>query len=180
MSSGLLTRRSTVAPETWTPEGTIVLQRYRNALGRQEGAIVLLYTADAGTSRPRYAVACLGCSYRQAADGTAWFTEDDAARDANAHATGCRALARGVPERPDAATAEAMIRAQVENKRETSRARPVHLVDFHGMRVDLQRSTDWIKHALFLLAQSQPDLLTATPTNSGTGTRFEVQPDPVA
>lgn len=177
MSSGR--QPAAPAPETWTPEGTIVLQRYRNALGKQEGAIVLVYTADADTPRPRYAVACLGCSYRQAADGTAWFTEDDASRDANSHASYCRALARGVPERPDADTAEALIRTQVENKRQATNTRPVHLVDFHGVRVDLQRSTDWIKHALFRLAQSEPDLLTATRAISGSGTRFEVQPDRV-
>ncbi|MFC9654102.1 MULTISPECIES: hypothetical protein [unclassified Streptomyces] len=37
------------APETWTPEGTIVSQRYR-AL---EGATVLVYTADADRSTAR-------------------------------------------------------------------------------------------------------------------------------
>jgi hypothetical protein len=84
-----------------------------------------------------------------------------------------------VPERPDAATAEAVIRVQVENKREYSRARLVHLLDFHVVRVDLQRSTDWIKHALFRLAQTAPDLLTATPTGFGNGTRLYVQPYPV-
>ncbi|WP_331720263.1 hypothetical protein OG985_50000 (plasmid) [Streptomyces sp. NBC_00289] len=179
MSSGLLNRRPTApAPETWTPEGTIVLQRYRNALGPAEGAIVLVYTAD--TLRSRYAVACLGCSYREAGTGSGWFTENDAGRDANAHATHCRALNRGVPERPDADTAEALIRAQVENTRDPVKAGPVHLGDFHGLRVDLQRTTDWIKHALFRIAQSQPDLLTATPASPGGGTRFDVQPYSVA
>ncbi|MFI6494365.1 hypothetical protein [Streptomyces sp. NPDC050564] len=42
-------------PAKGTPEGAIVVQRYR-AL---EGAIVLVYTADADTIRPRCATACL-------------------------------------------------------------------------------------------------------------------------
>jgi len=46
--------------ETWKPEGVIVTQRFLGLAG----AVVLVYTADAGVNGTYYAIACLGCSYR--------------------------------------------------------------------------------------------------------------------
>ena len=77
----LFTRPSpAAAPETWTPEGTVVSQRYR-AL---EGATVLVYTADTDRGTPRYGAACLGCTYRadRNASGNV-MTEPDAAQARN-------------------------------------------------------------------------------------------------
>ena len=173
----LLTRRPAVPdPQTWTPEGTIVVQRY----GALKDVIVILYTAaDADRLHPRYAVACLGCSYRESLNGAGWLSEQDAGLDANGHASTCRALPRGVPARPDDDTADALIRAQVENNRVTTKARVLHVSDALGVRVDLQRSTDWIKHALVRLAHAEPGLLTATPEDADGSTQFAVQPSPV-
>ncbi|WP_179202300.1 hypothetical protein [Streptomyces caniscabiei] len=52
----------------------------------------------------------------------------------------------------------------------------MHISDFNAIRIDLQRPTDWIKALLTDLAQADPGFLTATPTGSGQGTRFTVQP----
>jgi len=91
----LFTRSTTASPETWTPEGTRVSQRYR-AL---EGSIVVYTDADRGTAY--YAAACLGCTFRAARNGSAPLTETDAADLANAHASSCRAMPGGVPVQPD-------------------------------------------------------------------------------
>lgn len=161
------------APETWTPEGTIVAQRYR-ALG---GATVLVYTADADRSTAYYAIACLGCTDR--ADRNAShlpMSQTDAAQAANTHAAVCRAMPCGVPAQPDDAQAVDLIRTRLWARRCVAQPYPVHLAEFNAVRVDLQRTTDWIKAALAFLAQSEPGFLTATPTDSGQGTRFTVQP----
>ncbi|WP_326680928.1 hypothetical protein [Streptomyces sp. NBC_01237] len=170
----LFTRTApTAVPETWTPEGTIVSQRYR-AL---EGATVLVYTADTNHGTPPYVAACLGCTHRADRNTAgALMTEAEAARAANAHATTCRALPRGVPARPDDTAAAALIRTRLWAHRYSTTPHPVRLSDFDVLRVDLQRHTDWIKAALASLAQTEPGFLTATPTSSGQGTRFTVQP----
>jgi hypothetical protein len=176
MVPSLLTRRPAVPdPQTWTPEGTSVIRRY----GALKDAIVLVYTADAETLHPRYAVACLGCTYRESLNGAGWLSEQDAGLDANGHASTCRAMPSGVPVRPDDDAADTLIRAQVENNRVTTKARALHLADVLGVRVDLQRSTDWIKQALHRLAHAEPGLLTATPASADGGTHFTVQPYPV-
>ncbi|MFJ3728528.1 hypothetical protein ACIPYQ_39000 [Streptomyces sp. NPDC090045] len=165
--------RPAPAPETWTPEGTLVSQRYR-AL---EGATVLVYTADADRGTAHYAAACLGCTYR--ADQNAShnpMSEAEAAKAANAHAAACRSMPRGVPTRPDDTEAAELIRTRLWHHRYGTIPRPVHLADFNALRVDLQRSTDWIKALLASLARTEPGFLTATPTSSGQGTRFAVQP----
>ncbi|MER6290657.1 hypothetical protein [Streptomyces sviceus] len=92
--------RPAPAPETWTPEGTLVSQRNR-AL---EGATVLVCTAIPDRGTTRYAAASLGCTYRanRTASGNV-MTEPDAAQAANTHATDCRAVPRGIPTRPTAA-----------------------------------------------------------------------------
>ncbi|WPO76280.1 hypothetical protein [Streptomyces sp. KN37] len=160
-------------PETWTPQGTLVSQRYR-AL---EGAIVLVYTADADRGSAKHAVACLGCIYRAATNAAHNpMSEADAAKAANAHAAGCRAMPRGVPARPDDTEAAEMIRTRLGSRRYGKTPHPVHISDFNAIRVDLQRPTDWIKALLTDLAQSDPGFLTATPTSFGEGTRFTVQP----
>ncbi|MEU5902310.1 hypothetical protein [Streptomyces venezuelae] len=165
--------RPALVPETWTPQGTLVSQRYR-AL---EGAIVLVYTADTGQGTAKYSVACLGCVYRTATN-TAHnpLSEADAAKAANAHAGGCRAMPRGVPARPDDPEAAEMIRTRLWARRYGTALHPVHISDFNTLRVDLQRPTDWIKALLTDLAHSDPGFLTATPTSFGEGTRFTVQP----
>ncbi|WP_331735240.1 hypothetical protein OG590_40070 (plasmid) [Streptomyces goshikiensis] len=165
--------RTAPAPETWTPEGTIVSQRYR-AL---EGATVLVYTADTGQGTYRYAAACLGCTYR--ADRNARgnvMTEPEAAHDANTHATECRAVPRGVPDRPDDTEAAKLIRTRLWARRYASAPHQVRLSDFTGLRVDLQRPTTWIKDRLSDVAQAEPGFLTETPTSAGKDIRFTVQP----
>ena len=159
------------APETWTPEGTIVSQRYR-AL---EGATVLVFTSDTDQDASRYAAACLGCTYR--ADRNARgnvMTEPEAAQDANAHATACRAVPRGVPARPDDTEAAKLIRTRLWARRYGSAPHQVRLSDFTGLRVDLQRPTAWMKAVLSGIAQADPGFHTAAP--SGQGVRFTVQP----
>ncbi|MGV9883330.1 hypothetical protein [Streptomyces sp. NPDC003006] len=162
-----------LVPETWTPEGTLVSQRYR-AL---EGAIVLVYTADAGRASAKCAVACLGCTYRAATNAAHNpMSETDAAKAANAHAASCRAIPRGVPAGPDDTAAAEMIRTRLWARRYGKTPYPVHISDFNAIRVDLQRATDWIKALLTDLAQSDPGFLAATPTSFGEGTRFTVRP----
>lgn len=165
--------RPAPSPESWTPQGTVVSQRYR-AL---EGATVLVYTADADRGTTHHAAACLGCTYR-ADQNTAHnpMSEAEAAKAANAHAAACRAVPRGVPARPDDTEAAELIRTRLWRHRYGTQPHPVHLADFHALRVDLQRTTDWIKALLTGLAETDPGFLTATPTSSGQGVRFTVQP----
>lgn len=165
--------RPAPAPETWTPEGTLVSQRYR-AL---EGATVLVYTADAIPGTAQYAAACLGCTHR--ADRNAArnpMTETDAAQAANDHASACRALPRGVPARPDDTAAAELVRTRLWNRRFDSNPRLVHVCDFDALRIDLQRTTDWIKALLADLAQAEPGFLTATPPSPSQEARFTLQP----
>ncbi|MGW4688520.1 hypothetical protein ACWEPM_26995 [Streptomyces sp. NPDC004244] len=167
----LFTRSTT--PETWTPEGTVVSQRYR-AL---EGAIVLVYAADADRGTAYYAVACLGCTFRVDENASHYpMSETEAAHAANSHATSCRAMPRGVPARPDDDKATDLVLDQLWRRRGTH-ATPIHIANFNALRVDLQRSTDWVKALLATIAHDEPDFLTATHTPSG-GTRFTIQPHP--
>lgn len=161
------------APETWTPEGALVSQRYR-AL---EGATVLVYTAVADRGTAYYAAACLGCTYR-ADETTAHnrMSEAEAAMAANAHASACRAMPRGVPARPEDPEAVELVRSRLWRQRYGKAPRTVHLAEFNALRVDLQSSTHWIKALLESLVQAEPGFLTAAPTRDGQGTRFTVQP----
>ncbi|MCY0946511.1 hypothetical protein [Streptomyces antarcticus] len=174
MLSSLFARPVPVpVPETWTPEGTLVSQRYR-AL---EGATVLLYTADADRGVVYYAVACLGCTYRADRNDVGnLMGEPDAAKAANAHAATYRSMPRGVPARPDDTAAAELIRTRLWSHRYSKTPHPVHLSGLNALRVDLQRSTDWIKALLTGLAQTEPGFITAEPTSSGQGVRFTVQP----
>ncbi|WP_053199804.1 hypothetical protein [Streptomyces viridochromogenes] len=162
-----------LAPETWTPEGTLVSQRYR-AL---EGATVLVYTSDTDQGTPRYAAACLGCTHRRERNASGnVMTEAEAAQAANAHAAACRAVPRGIPARPDDTQAAKMIRTRLWARRYGTAPHQVRLSDFTGLRVDLQRPTDWIMALLSDIAQADPGFLAATSASSGQGTRFTVQP----
>ncbi|WP_414170917.1 hypothetical protein ACMATS_37955 (plasmid) [Streptoverticillium reticulum] len=175
-SSPFTHRPATPDPETWTPEGTIVVQRYR-AL---EGATVLVYTASGERGTSFYAAACLGCTFR-AAKTTAHnpMSEQDAAAAANAHAAGCRAMPRGVPAAPDGDQAATIVRSRLWSKRTYSdQPHIVNLSDFHQDRVDLRRPADFIKRTMLQLVDDEPDFLTTEPCSSGTGTRFLVQPHP--
>ncbi|MFJ3519827.1 hypothetical protein [Streptomyces sp. NPDC090131] len=165
--------RPAPAPDIWTPEGTLVSQRYR-AL---EGATVLVYTADTDRAGTRYAVACLGCTHR--ADRTAAgnvMKESEAALSANDHAATCRAVPRGVPAPPSDTEAAKLIRTLLWARRYGSAPHRVRLSDFTVLRVDLQRSTDWIRAVLRDTAQADPGFLAAAPAGFGQGTRFTVQP----
>ncbi|MFD9396494.1 hypothetical protein ACFWBB_38865 [Streptomyces sp. NPDC060000] len=165
--------RAAPAPETWTPEGTVVAQRYR-AL---EGATVLVYTADTDQGTPRYVAACLGCTHRADRNSAGnVMTEAEAASDANAHAAACRAVSRGVPARPDDTEVAKLIRTRLWARRYGNKPHPVRLSEFNGLRVDLQRPTDWIKAVLVDMAQADPGFLAAEPVDSGQGVRFTVQP----
>ncbi|GAA1143522.1 hypothetical protein GCM10009577_79370 [Streptomyces javensis] len=113
MALSLFTRRPAVQdPTTWTPPGTIVVQRYRNIVGPAEGAIVLVYTVDSDRRSGYFATACLGCTYRAASsDRLSRLTEKAAADLANAHAASCRAMNCGVPAGPDDTEAAQMVRS---------------------------------------------------------------------
>lgn len=164
-------------PTTWTPPGTTVVQRYRDAAGEREGAVVLVYTAADDRSSAYFAAACLGCTYRAVSNSRrSRLTETEAADLANTHAAGCRAMNRGVPAAPDDTEAATMVRSRLWGLRQhgTTNAHYVSLSDFHTDRVDLQRGDDFIKQTMLQLTRSEPDFLTA----SDTGTQFLVQPHP--
>lgn len=163
---------SAPGPEAWTPEGALVSQRYR-AL---EGATVLVYTADADRGTAYYAAACPGCTYRASETAADYpMSEAEAAKAANAHASACRAMPRGVPARPEDPEAVELVRSRLSRHRYGTGPRRVHIADFNALRADLQRSTPWIKALLESLAQAEPGFLTAAPTSDGR-TRFTVQP----
>ncbi|MFJ3714028.1 MULTISPECIES: hypothetical protein [unclassified Streptomyces] len=177
----LFARRPHVHPTAWTPNGTTVVQRYRNAAGEREGAIVLVYTADKESDFQYFAAACLGCTYRAASDSRrARLAEAEAAGLANTHAASCRAMNRGVPAAPDDAEAAAIVHSRLWGLRKygTGNAHYVSLSDFHVDRVDLQRQAGFIEQTMVQLAQSEPDFLTSKPYFCGTGTQFMVQPHP--
>ncbi|MFF2927165.1 hypothetical protein ACFVTP_32975 [Streptomyces celluloflavus] len=165
-------------PETWTPEGVTVAQRYLGLAG----AITLVYTADTGWHGDHYAVACLGCTYRTAREERRTYadllTQEQAAEAANTHAGTCRALPRPLPERPDDETARDIVRSCLHAKRRAAEDFPVFLTDFHLERLALQRTTAWIETELQRLADEHPDVLTAKPRSYGTGTEFTLHPFP--
>jgi hypothetical protein len=163
---------------TWTPDGTIVVQRYRGAVGEREGAIVLVYTADGDRGTSAFAAACLGCTYRAASTSrSSRLTEKEAADLANTHAANCRALDRGIPAAPDDDQAAKIVRDRLWGLRMPGTGRhPVYLSDFHADRVDLQRPSDFIKETMLQLVKAEPDFLAAR--RRGTGTQFLVLPHP--
>lgn len=158
----------------WTPEGTTVAQRYRNA----GGAIVLVFTAPAASTgrRQHYGVACLGCTYRAASSPTNVVLDEPVAGDlANQHAATCRAMQRPLPDRPTDDQAAAIIRRRLEANQVTQAPVVVTLTDFHPDRIDLQRTSAWIKAHLLTVATGIPALLDATTDDYGY-TRFTIRP----
>lgn len=158
----------------WTPEGITVAQRYRNA----GGAIVLVFTAPATSTGPyqHYGVVCLGCTYRAASSVTRIVLNEPEAGDlANQHAATCRALQRPLPERPSDEEAALIIRRRLETKQPTAAPVYVTLTDFHPDRVDLQRTSAWIKAHLLTVATDTPALLTVATDSYGL-TRFTIHP----
>ncbi|MGA4953742.1 hypothetical protein [Streptomyces lydicamycinicus] len=165
------------SPQTWTPEGVIVAQRYLGLAG----AITLVYTADTGANGEYYAVACLGCTYRTARDEKSTYkdllSQQLAGHLANEHSGNCRALPRPLPERPDDEAARDIVRRRLHAKRRSTDD-VVFLTDFHLERLALQRTTTWIETELQLLADEHPDVLTAKPRAYGTGYEFTLHPFP--
>ncbi|WP_329156375.1 hypothetical protein OIU91_42975 (plasmid) [Streptomyces sp. NBC_01456] len=158
--------------ETWKPEGVIVTQRFLGLAG----AVVLVYTADAGVNGTYYAVTCLGCSYRtrSKADTNYISSEQAGGEIANTHAAQCRALPRDLPSRPDDGTAREIVRRRLHAERRSDYDVTVYLTSFHLDRLALQRSTEWIEEELQRLADTQPEILTAKPRTYGTGTEFTI------
>ncbi|WP_172387695.1 hypothetical protein [Streptomyces sp. MNP-20] len=164
-------------PATWTPLGTSVTVRCRNALGPAEGAVVLVYTSDGENNMEHFIVACLGCHY------LAWQTsqrrclpQDAAAHLANAHAADCRAMSCGVPASPSDGEAAQMVRTRLWELRrhESYGVHHVSVADFDRLRVALQRSRDFINATMLQLATSEPHFVAAQ--DGYRGTRFLVQP----
>ncbi|MFI6881140.1 hypothetical protein ACIBL6_47620 [Streptomyces sp. NPDC050400] len=181
----LFTRRASIPDAAvWTPPGTTVVQRYRNALGHKEGAVVLVYTA--GERRCSYfATACLGCTYRAASTARASrLTEAEAADLANTHAVGCRAMGHGVPAAPGDFNAAQIVRDRLRILRPrhlpAAPASPhsVLISNFHVDRVALQRDDAFIQQAMTEIARTEPDFVTTELNFSGTGTQFVIQPHP--
>ncbi|MFF9025701.1 hypothetical protein [Streptomyces eurythermus] len=145
--------------ETWTPEGVTVVERYYT----QAHAVVLVYTADDGKAGIYYAVACLGCHFASAQDGTrihpTRYSLADAAKVANEHATTCRALPRDLPARPDDATAREQLHAWVRRTRRSKDDVQLRLSDLDLIRLTIQRTNDWIVGVLQQLAIDQPEVL---------------------
>ncbi|WNI27323.1 hypothetical protein [Streptomyces sp. ITFR-16] len=158
--------------ETWKPEGVIISQRFLGLAG----AVVLVYTADAGVNGTYYAVACLGCSYRARYKDrdNPIYTEQTGGEIANAHAAQCRALPRDLPTRPDDDAAREIVRRRLHSERRSDYDGIVYLTSFHLDRLALQRSTEWIEEELQRLADEQPEILTAKPRTYGTGTEFTI------
>ncbi|MEE6269158.1 hypothetical protein V2E29_26420 [Streptomyces diastatochromogenes] len=159
-------------PETWTPEGVIVSQRFLGLAG----AVTLVYTADAGVSGTYYAVACLGCTYLTRSSGSDNYISSQQAggQIANNHAAQCRALPRALPPRPDDDIARDIVWRRLRSNRRSDYDVTVHLTDFHLDRLALQRPTAWIEEELQRLADTQPETLTAKPRTYGTGTEFTI------
>jgi hypothetical protein len=158
--------------ETWKPEGVIVSQRFLGLAG----AVVLVYTAEAGVNGVYYAVACLGCTYLTRSKGGDHYisSEQTAGEIANAHAAQCRALPRDLPPRPDDATAREIVGRRLHRERRSDHDVTVGLTAFHLDRLALQRSTAWIEEELQRLADEKPEILTAKPRTYGTGTEFTI------
>lgn len=158
--------------ETWKPEGVSVSQRFLGLAG----AVVLVYTADAGVNGTYYAVACLGCSFITRTKNRDDYIPSERAGGeiANAHAAQCRALPRDLPTRPDDDAAREIVRRRLNSERRSDYDETVYLTSFHLDRLALQRSTEWIEEELQRLADEQPEFLTAKPRTYGTGTEFTI------
>ncbi|MEU3855652.1 hypothetical protein [Streptomyces sp. NPDC029554] len=148
---------ATARPETWTPEGVTVVQRYAN----QVGTLILLFSAD--DNRYYHVVACLGCHYMETTDLDNAYSGGlelkAAARVANAHAATCRALPRPIPTRPDDDTARDQLRRCVLNGQRRSQDVRIGVSFFDRNRLTLQRTNEWIINELQRLADAHPELV---------------------
>lgn len=143
--------------ETWMPEGVTVVERHWN---QAMSAIVLVYSAGESDC---HVVACLGCHFSVALDperghlGRLKLT--DANRIATQHATGCRALPRAIPDRPDEDCARGQLHKWVLSwpRKADNVQIMLSYLDLH--RLTLQRSNEWIEAELQQLAVDRPDVL---------------------
>ncbi len=165
--------------ETWKPEGLPVTERYYN----QAHAVVLVASTGQdlfGTSY--YMVACLGCHFLSTRtkyhSSYIRYTLSKAAKTANDHAGTCRALPRELPPRPDEGTARGLLRSWVTAMQRRDLDLDVDLAEFDSGRLELQRTTEWIRTELEVLAAERSDLLSAR-RDERTGTvLFRVLPLP--
>ncbi|MFJ6140524.1 hypothetical protein [Kitasatospora sp. NPDC092286] len=171
-------------PDQWTPEGLLVRIRFANLAG----ARVLLYARalSDGQASSEYGVHCLGCT-------DTWTMTDSRSSSttyplnflegrerANEHAGQCRALPGPLPGRPDDETATGMITTRIA-RRQRDHGFSLHVSDFTGDRVLLQRTDAWIHEQLAAIADRRPDLLAITTDTTSTGTTHvyhRVQPHP--
>ncbi|MFK8905888.1 hypothetical protein [Streptomyces sp. YS-3] len=159
--------------ETWKPEGVIVTQRFLGLAG----AVVLVYTADAGVNGTYYAVTCPGCSYRTRSktDHDNYIVSEHVGGEiANAHAAQCRALPRDLAGCPGDDTAREIVLGRLNAERRSDYDATVYLTSFHLDPLALQCSIDWIEEELQRLADKQPEFLTAKPRTYSTGTEFTI------
>ncbi|MEV8529209.1 hypothetical protein AB0451_34560 [Streptomyces sp. NPDC052000] len=145
--------------ETWKPEGVTIAERYSN----QAHAVVLVYTTDDGSSGTYYSVACMGCHYATCEDEARTYNTRlvlaDAATVANEHATTCHALPRDIPARPDDDTVRERLHAWVRATRSRDKDVQLWLSYLDLIRLNLQRTNDWIEAELQQLAVDQPEIL---------------------
>ncbi|WP_329169426.1 hypothetical protein OG709_35810 (plasmid) [Streptomyces sp. NBC_01267] len=162
--------------ETWKPEGISIVERYYN-LGH---AVVLVYSAD----RDGYyhLVSCLGCHYLVTRDKSRTYNTryrlEDAARVANEHASICRALPRELPARPDDDTARRMLHTWVLGLPRRDEDFYLDLWDFDSGRLELQRTNKWMQNELVAFAAERGDVLSAKPSDYGSGINYTVLRQP--
>ncbi|MFD5510776.1 hypothetical protein ACFWIB_23810 [Streptomyces sp. NPDC127051] len=157
--------------ETWKPEGVTVVERYYN-LGN---AVVLVYR-----STGYHVVACLGCHYqttRYDSHYSSLLTLEQAAKLANTHAAGCRALPREIPARPDEAAAREQLRTLVHGLRNRDENVTLYLFHLDRHRLTLQRTNDWIVGELERLADDEPEVLKVSVNEWGTDFRLQRLPE---
>ncbi|MFI0020195.1 hypothetical protein [Streptomyces griseus] len=191
--NNLFTRRSALAAqvedpgatrwpetgETWKPEGLPVAERYYN----QAHAVVLVAsTGQDPYGNLYYLVACLGCHHlgtrTERHDSHVRHTLRTAAKAANTHAATCRALPREIPPRPDENTARRLLHSWVAamSGRAYYQDADLDVSDFDSGRLELQRTTEWIRTELTALATEQSSLLSARPDERTGTVRFRVLP----
>lgn len=143
--------------ETWMPEGVTVIERHWN---QAMSAIVLVYSADA--SSYHHVVACLGCHFSAVQDPDSAYSSGlkltDANRIATQHATGCRALSRAIPDRPDDDSARDQLRKWALTWQRRADKVQIMVSNFDRHRLALQRSNQWIEAELQQLAVDRPDV----------------------
>ncbi|MER7848350.1 hypothetical protein ABTZ03_30940 [Kitasatospora sp. NPDC096077] len=172
-------------PDHWTPAGVTVRIRYANLAG----ARVLLYTRDLADRQDSstHGVHCLGCT------GTWTMTDSKPSRStpypldywdgqekANEHAGRCRALPGPIPGRPGDETAAGILTTRIA-RAQHGQGFNLHIGDFTGDRVLLQRTDAWIYRQLATIADRRPDLLAVITDTTSTGTTHvyhRVQPHP--